>query len=62
LTDIREKLEKSRAYFSKANASEKDALSSEIIEAEQQELQLSAEIRQLTKLIRKNENKIINHK
>jgi hypothetical protein len=61
LNEIKVNLEKSRAYYAKANADDKKALSTEILEAEQQELQLSRNIMQLTKLIRNNENKIINH-
>ena len=60
LNEIKANLEKSRAYYAKANADDKKALSTEILEAEQQELQLSRNIMQLTKLIRNNENKIIN--
>ncbi len=60
LNEIKDNLEKLRAYYAKANADDKMALSTEILEAEQQELQLSRSIMQLNKLIRNNENKIIN--
>ena len=60
LNEIKGNLEKLRVYYSNANADDKNALSTEILEAEQQELQLSRNIIQLNKLIRNNENKIIN--
>ena len=60
LADIKSMLEKNRAYYAKANAADKRALSTEILEAELLELELSKNIIQLTKLIRNNENKIIN--
>ena len=60
LNGIKNNLEQLRAYYAKANVYDKNALSTEILEAEQQELQLSGNIMQLTKLIRNNENKITN--
>ena len=60
LNEIKGNLEKLRVYYSNANADDKNALSTEILEEEQQELQLSKNIIQLNKLIRNNENKFIN--
>ena len=60
LSDVRKLLEKSRAFYGKAKPDDKSILRTEILDAEKQEEQLSADVRELSKKIRNAENRIIN--
>ena len=60
LAEVKALLAKSRAFYSKAKPDDKKVLRTEILDAEQQEELLSNNVRQLSKLIRNAENKIIN--
>ena len=59
LERIRNSLEKSRLYYSKANDSDRDSLRQEIHADEQREEDLEMKIKQLEKEIRNAENKEI---
>ena len=60
LTEIKNNLEKSRAYYAKANKEDKWVLRTEITDGEDEIMRLSSEVRILKKKIRNAENRIIN--
>ena len=67
LTDTKRKmaetqntLEKSRAYYAKANKEDKNVLRTEILEGEDDILRLTYQVSDLEKRIRNAENKILN--
>ena len=60
LDDTKQNLEKSRNYYTKANAEDKRVLREEILDSEKKVLQLSADAKTLEKRIRNAENIIIN--
>ncbi|MBP5714523.1 MAG: hypothetical protein J6X07_07490 [Prevotella sp.] len=60
LTEIKNTLEKSRAFYAKANAADKKTLRTEILEGEDEILRLTYQVSNLEKRIRNAENRIIN--
>lgn len=60
LAEVKTLLEKSRNFYARAKAEDKRVLRIEILDAEKQELQLSSNVRELRKLIRNAENKLLN--
>ena len=60
LAEVKTLLEKSRNFYARAKAEDKRVLRIEILDAEKQELQLAANVRELRKLIRNAENKLLN--
>jgi hypothetical protein len=60
LTELKSTLEKSRTYYSKANAADKKTLRTEILDGEDEILRLTYEVNNLEKKIRNAENRIIN--
>lgn len=60
LSEIKSTLEKSKAYYAKANAEDKRVLRTEILDNEDEILRLTYEVSNLEKRIRNAENKILN--
>ena len=60
LAETQNTLEKSRAYYAKANKEDKNVLSTEILEGEDDILRLTYQVSDLEKRIRNAENKILN--
>ena len=61
LEETKKNLEKSRNYYAKAKAEDKRVLSTEILDAEEKLLKLTAEVKTLEKRIRNAENIIISN-
>ncbi|MBO7129883.1 MAG: hypothetical protein J6W05_08960 [Prevotella sp.] len=60
LAEIQNTLEKSRTYYTKANAADKKTLRTEILDGEDEILRLTYQVSDLEKRIRNAENRIIN--
>ena len=60
MADLNSQLEKSRSYYQKADATERQTLRKEILSGEEELQQLYSTIHQLEKEIRQTEQKVIN--
>ena len=60
LSETQKTLEKSRAYYAKANKEDKNVLRTEILDGEDEILRLTYQVSDLEKRIRNAENKILN--